>query len=73
MKCSRDLLPEGRGVLNQRWVVFIFPCRFLERGLSSNRIEEDDSNSEDIGLARLMWELEVNFRTHIVYSANECF
>ena len=65
------MFPKGGRVLYQRRVVLVFPRRFLEWGLACDHVEKDDADSENIGLAGLVRQLEVNLGAHVVDRADE--
>ena len=71
VKSARDLLPESSRVFDQSGIVLIFSCRLLEGSLASDHIKEDHTDGKNISFARLMWQLKMNLRTHVINGANE--
>ena len=71
VKSARDLLPESSRVFDQSGIVLIFSCRLLERCLAGDHVEKDHTDGKDIGLSRLVWQLKMNLRTHVIDGANE--
>ena len=71
MQSARNLLPESCRILNQSRIVLVLSSRLLERGLTCDHIEENDTDGEDVCLAWLVRQLEMDFGAHIVDCAHE--